>query len=120
MGDSGNRPQPREEQRAAAPPAPAAVAPDGVYRQAGEIVVRHIAGETVLVPIRGTLADMQKIFMLNPVGEHLWERLDGKTGLRELTEGVLEAFDATRDDAARDVSRFVGELLENDLIARVE
>ena len=34
-----------------------------------------MAGETFLVPIRGHLADLQELFVLNEAGQRLWDRL---------------------------------------------
>ena len=39
-----------------------------IYIREKDIISRDIAGETILVPIRGNLADMQCVFTLNPVG----------------------------------------------------
>ena len=37
------------------------------YRRQDDIVSRHIAGETILVPVTARLADMQRIYALNAV-----------------------------------------------------
>jgi hypothetical protein len=44
-----------------------------VFRKREEVVSREIAGETILVPIRGKLVDMERIFSVNPVGAHVWQ-----------------------------------------------
>ena len=41
---------------------------DTIYQHSPDVVARQILGETLLVPIRGELADLQRIFALNPAG----------------------------------------------------
>lgn len=87
-----------------------------VFRKNGEIVTRAIAGETFLVPIRGRLADMQKIFSLNPVGKFIWENLDGVKSLGEISEGIQSVFDVAKEEADADLGSFIAELREEELI----
>jgi hypothetical protein len=46
-----------------------------VYRKKKDLVTREIAGETLIVPTRGNLADMQRIFALNGVAGFIWQHL---------------------------------------------
>jgi hypothetical protein len=86
------------------------------YRKKHEIVSRMIAGETILVPIRGKLADMQHIFSVNPVGSCVWDSMaDNVTGA-ELVDSVLDRFAVERPEAEGDARLFLEQLLEADLI----
>jgi hypothetical protein len=88
-----------------------------VFRKSDELVKREVAGETILVPIRGTLATLQQIFVLNPVAAFIWEQLDGKRSLQEICEGVLARFDVTPAAARIDLLELVDGLLRAGLIA---
>ena len=88
------------------------------YRWQEEIVTRSIAGETLLVPIRSNLADMQRIFGLNRVGEYIWQRLDGKLSLKAICDEVVDNFQVTEEQAKRDIRQFIGQLLEADIITQ--
>jgi hypothetical protein len=88
-----------------------------VLRKSDQIVTRELAGETILVPIRGTLASLQQIFVLNPVAAFIWEQLDGERSLDEICEGILERFDATPATARGDLLELVEGLLAAGLIA---
>lgn len=90
-----------------------------VYKRKGSIVVREIAGETMLVPIKGNLADMQKIFALDDVSALIWSLLDGTNGLAELVKEVVEAFDVTEDIATPETRAFLAELCEAGLVEQV-
>jgi len=87
-----------------------------VYRKKDDIVHRRVAGETILVPIRGRLADMQKIFALNPVGEFIWDEIDGSRSLQQISEDIQSLFDVTREEANADLEAFVAELFKEGLI----
>ena len=90
-----------------------------IARKEDELVSRHIAGETIVVPIRGRLADLQQIYVLNPVAEFIWERLDGQKSLGEILQDVVDAFDVERGKAEDDVQAFVTELTAAGLVRKV-
>ena len=83
----------------------------------GEIVARRIAGDMILVPVRGNLADMQRIFSLTEVGAFIWELLDGNRSLADIGEAVSSRFALTREQAGADAASFLEELLREDLIS---
>jgi len=87
-----------------------------VFRKNQDIVTRTITGELFIVPVRGKLADMQRIFTLNPVAEYIWNSLDGQTSIEAIRKGVLSAYEVEEEQADADIRDFVTELLEADLI----
>jgi hypothetical protein len=91
-----------------------------VYRKSDEIVHRKIAEETILVPLRGELVDMQKIFSLNPVADYIWENLDGKQDLVTICKQIETLFDSKPEQVQTDVVDFINELLEANLITEVK
>lgn len=86
------------------------------YKKKDDIVCRKIAGEIILVPITGTLADMQRLFVLNEVGEYVWERLDGSRSVTEIGEAVADAFDADYPEVLGDLMDFLQDLAHSRLI----
>lgn len=70
----------------------------------------------ILVPIRGNLADMQRIFSLTPVAEFIWERLDGARSVKEIRTDLIQSFEVDRETAEKDISEFIDELIDNKLI----
>ena len=85
-------------------------------RRLEDVIVRDVAGEVFLVPIRGRLADVDELFVLNPVGLWLWGRLDGTCSLEELGDDMLAHFAASPEEARADVRAFVAELAEAGLL----
>jgi len=87
-----------------------------VFVKNEEVVSRKIAGEIILVPVRGKLADMRRIFTLNLVAEYIWDRIDGTNSIQIIGNNIVSAFDITRESAERDVEEFVAALLKEHLI----
>ena len=89
---------------------------DRVYRQQASLAEREIAGEVLLVPVRGKLAQLQQIFSLNPVGAFIWRQLDGQRDLKGIHQGLVDKFEVTGDEAERDLLEYVCALKAADLI----
>jgi hypothetical protein len=81
-----------------------------VYGPRGESILRQLAGEWFLVPIRATPADFRAIFTVNELGALVWEELDGARGLDAILERILERFDVTAGEAEQDLIEFVAQL----------
>ena len=100
-------------------PAAGELSCETVLTKREEIVSREIAGETILVPIRGKLVDLQRIFSVNPVGAYIWRQLDGQKTLAEVRDGVLETSEVETQRAEADLREFIAELLVAELIRKV-
>lgn len=90
-----------------------------VYRKKDEIVARKIADETILVPIRGNLADMQRIFSLNPVAEFIWTHIEKEIPVEEILNLVINEFDVQEEKAEEDLFELIDDLLTENLIEQV-
>jgi hypothetical protein len=89
-----------------------------VYARREGVVLREVAGEHLLVPIRRDVADLKAIFALNGVGLRIWERLDGATALDRVLAEILERFDVPAEEAAADLRAFVDRLEAAGLVER--
>jgi hypothetical protein len=89
---------------------------DRVFKKKEDIITRDIVGETLLVPIRGELANMQKLFALEDVAAFVWEHLDGKKALDEILEMMTTHFDVDFEEAKTDLVEFIDALSAADLI----
>jgi hypothetical protein len=89
------------------------------FAKKGEFVSRTIAGETILVPVRGQIGDLNSIYNLSEVAAFIWERIDGRRTVRELVAEVCNEFDVSADIARRDACEFIGDLERAGLIEPV-
>lgn len=88
-----------------------------IYRKKDNMVTRQIAGETLLVPIRSQVADMQNIFALtHSTAEYIWQQLDGKQNLEQIHQGIMDNFQVENQQALSDLQEFISQLLEAGII----
>jgi len=101
---------------------PQAVRPDAgprLYLRSNTVVSRQVAGETLVVPIRGKVGDLAYIYSFNETGSALWAALEHPRSLENLTHLLHENFDVTWDDAERDANAFVQETQAAGLLGEV-
>lgn len=77
------------------------------FRKKGDYVARVIAGETIVVPIRGQVGDLEAIYNLNEVGSVIWEMMDGQTPVSRMVEAVCSEFEVTAEKAEEDTLDFL-------------
>lgn len=76
-----------------------------------DMVTRTIGDEMILVPIRGSITDLQNLFILNETALFIWEQLDEPRSLEQLSAALEEWFTVSAKQARQDVGAFVEELL---------
>jgi hypothetical protein len=52
---------------------------DKGFFKAADFVTRDIAGETIIVPVRDGVGDLNSIYTLNELGTRVWQLVDGQT-----------------------------------------
>ena len=70
-------------------------------------VTRRIAGETIIVPVTGDIADLNSVFTLNEVGSFIWELVDGRRSAQAIAEAVSAEFDVDLNRAGADVDELL-------------
>jgi len=86
------------------------------YRKNPDIVSRKIADETVLVPVRRRIGDIESIFTLDEVGSYIWVLIDGQRQVSQIKERITEEFDVTGQRAEEDIVELLKQLEEVEAI----
>ena len=89
-----------------------------IYARRDPIVVRQIAGEHLLVPVRRKVGEMRAIYALMGAAAPIFELLDGSRSLGEVKDALLERFEVSGEEAWAELCRFVEELEEQGLVER--
>ena len=76
--------------------------------------MRRLTGAGILVGANG------RQFGVNQVGVSIWDLLDEPRSLDELVDALLREFDIPEARCREEAESFVGELLKQGLIERVE
>jgi hypothetical protein len=90
------------------------------YIKGTDLVCRDVAGETIIVPIRGHVGDLNSIYSLNETGTMIWRLLDGWKSVGEIIDATCEDFEVPKGEAEKDVFSFLSSLRDVGLIRSVE
>jgi hypothetical protein len=90
--------------------------PQQVFVRSQSVVSRRVAGETLIVPVRGKVGDLASIYSFNPTGSLIWQSLEAPKGLAELVSIVEQEYAVEHDHAERDVKQFLHDVLAADLV----
>lgn len=86
------------------------------YVRSPNVVVRRVAGETILVPFGVASSDLvtrtAEFFVLNASAELLWEQLATASDRSTLARNLMDAWAVSAERAEADVDAFVHSLLE--------
>jgi hypothetical protein len=82
-----------------------------------DVVLRTVADETFLLPVRGDLMNTVEMFVLSDVGRFIWSRLDGVRRYEDLVTEVLGEFDVSEEPARKDVREFLDQLQAYGLVS---
>jgi len=86
------------------------------YVRSPNVVVRRVAGETILVPFGVVSSDLvtrtAEFFVLNATAEQLWESLATASDKTTLARNLMNAYAVSAERAQADVDAFVDSLLE--------
>lgn len=81
-----------------------------------ELIKRSIAGETVLVPVGRTVYEANGLFVLNELGDFLWERLPEAENEEQLLKSILEEYEVDEETARRDLLAFLDKLKQMEIL----
>lgn len=71
------------------------------------VVFRRINDECLLIPLTDNIADMNSLYRLNETGVFIWELIDGKRDIRDITAMMAEEFEVDPDEAEKDIMQFL-------------
>ena len=84
---------------------------DSIIGRKDEIISGDVDGETVMMSIEGG-----NYHSLNETGSRIWELLESPCTVGRIIETLKDEFDAKPEVITEEVYRFLGQLLERDVI----
>ena len=81
-----------------------------------EMIVRDIAGDTVLIPLGDSLKENNGLFMLTETGRFIWDILPECSSAEEITRKLTDEYEVGFDEAKADVEAFLERLRSFDII----
>jgi hypothetical protein len=92
----------------------------GRFAKVGDFVTRTIADETIVVPVRSGVGDLDSIYTFNEIGAFVWSLIDGSRTLEDIVAAIAAEFEVDIAEARGDALEFVGTLAEAGLIRQAE
>jgi len=92
---------------------------DACYRKSPSIVSREIAGETILVPIRQNVGDLESIYTLNQTAAFAWALIDGQRSVQAIRDQIVAEFEVGAEEAERDLLELLAQLESFGAVERV-
>jgi hypothetical protein len=80
------------------------------YSKKDDFVARCIADETIIVPVRGGVGDLNSIYTLNEMGTRIWELMNDQTDIDKMAEIISSEYEVSIEEAKKDVAEFLSSL----------
>jgi hypothetical protein len=87
-----------------------------VFVRSQSVVSRRVAGETLIVPIRGKVGDLASIYSFNETGSLIWQALEAHKSLVDLIEVVEAEYSVEHEQAERDATQFLNDMFAVGLV----
>ena len=89
------------------------------YSKERDLVTRSIASETIIVPVRTHVVDLESIYSTDEVGSLIWKLIDGQTSVEQIVAAICESYQVGDEQASQDVHEFLDGLQAAGLIRPV-
>ena len=83
---------------------------------AKEYILREIAGDYIIVPVRAAALEFNGMITVNETGASLWEKLREGTTKEELLHAMLEEYEVSEKEAEADIQEFLQMLQKNKIL----
>ena len=82
-------------------------------------VTRRIIDETIIVPVRGDVSDLDALYTLNETAGRIWELMDGTKSVRQIVDIIQAEYEVSAGEAEKDVLEFLASLESSGLIRKL-
>ena len=72
-----------------------------------ELILRTIAGESVLIPTGKLASVFNGMISLNGVAAFIWEQMDQVDSREQMVQMILDRYEIDEETARKDVNRFL-------------
>ncbi len=90
------------------------------FAKSDDLATRDIAGETIIVPVKNNVGDLNSIYTLNEIGTFIWRLIDGATSTTQIVNAICEEYDVQSEEAEKDVHTLISFLEATGLVRSPE
>jgi hypothetical protein len=80
------------------------------FSKGEDFVARDIAGETIIVPVRDGVGDLNSIYTLNELGTKIWQLIDGQTHVKDIVDIITGEYKVTEEEVTKDLIDYLDSL----------
>ena len=77
------------------------------FTKESDFVTRCITGETIIVPVKGHVGDLDSIYTLNDVGSLVWQLIDGNNSVSRIVKDICNEYEVATEEAEKDVTELI-------------
>ena len=92
---------------------------ESCYKKDPSMVHRDVLGESILVPIRQNVGDLESIYSLNETASRAWALIDGQNNLLEISDLITREFEVDPEQAQKDLIELIAQLEEIGAVTKV-
>jgi hypothetical protein len=89
-----------------------------VFKHRGEFALRQVGSESILVPIKNRVGDLDSVYVFTPVAARIWSLLDGRD-IDAVVEAIGREYDVEEGVARTDIAELLVSLEAADLVGEV-
>jgi len=87
-----------------------------VFAHRGEFALRQVGSESILVPIRNHVGDLDAVYVFTAVAARIWTLLDGSRDVDSIVDTICSEYDADAAVVRSDLDELLGSLEAAELI----
>jgi len=81
-------------------------------RKKEELILRHFADSSILVPVGETTRKFNGLITLNDAAAFIWSHIEEVDSADEMAAKLMEEFEVSEEQAKADCEAFIGKLKE--------
>ena len=87
-----------------------------IYVRSRAVVARLIAGETLVLPVRGDVGDLANFYTLNETATTIWNALETPRSFAEICDVIEQKYEINKEKAETEMLVFVREMCSLGLV----
>jgi hypothetical protein len=87
-----------------------------VFSHRGEFALRQVGSESILVPIRNRVGDLDSVYVFTDVAARIWALLDGSRDVDSIVGVICSEYDVESGVVRADLDELLGSLEAAELI----
>ncbi|MEA2329275.1 MAG: hypothetical protein QOE68_4234 [Thermoanaerobaculia bacterium] len=81
-----------------------------VFAHRGEFALRQVGTESILVPVRNHVGDLDSVYVFTSVAARIWSLIDGERDVDSIVATICSEYDADPNVVRADLEELLGSL----------